>query len=65
MFSEIEAIITAGATLNLDSQAAVKELVFDTNQWVSYDDEETLKVKVGYANGKCLGGTMGMGSVDG
>lgn len=58
MFSEIEAVIAAGATPTLDSQAAVKQLVFDTNQWVSYDDVETLKMKVDYANGKCLGGTM-------
>lgn len=58
MFSEIEAIIAAGATPTLDSAAAVKQLVFDTDQWVSYDDVETLKMKVDYANGKCLGGTM-------
>ncbi len=27
-------------------------------EWVSYDDEDTLKLKVDYANQNCLGGLM-------
>ncbi|KAL8862688.1 MAG: hypothetical protein Q9178_001186 [Gyalolechia marmorata] len=55
---EINRIIAKGATVTLDKAAAVKQAVFDTNQWVSYDDSETFKMKVDYANGLCLGGTM-------
>lgn len=58
MYSEIKDILDGGATPTLDEKAAVKQLVFDNDQWVSYDDEETLKMKMDYANGKCLGGTM-------
>lgn len=58
MFSEIQAIIADGAQPTLDKAAAVKQIVWDTNQWVSYDDSETFKMKIDYANGKCLGGTM-------
>ena len=42
--------------MTLDKDAAVKQAVFDSNQWVSYDDSETLKLKVDYANSLCLGG---------
>ncbi|KAF2154797.1 glycoside hydrolase family 18 protein [Myriangium duriaei CBS 260.36] len=58
MNSEILDIIAAGAKPTLDKDAAVKQIVWDKNQWVSYDDEETFKMKIDYANGKCLGGTM-------
>jgi chitinase len=37
---------------------AIKYLTWDSDQWVSYDDEETLKMKLDYANKLCLGGTM-------
>lgn len=37
---------------------AVKYLTWNSDQWVSYDDEETLKMKREYANSLCLGGTM-------
>lgn len=30
----------------------------DNDQWVSYDNTNTLKQKLDYANGKCLGGIM-------
>ena len=57
-YAEIQRIIAQGATVTEDVTAAVKMVVYDTNQWVSYDDEETLKLKVDYANAHCLGGTM-------
>ncbi|KAF9265381.1 putative chitinase [Marasmius fiardii PR-910] len=49
-YSEIQDVISAGAKVTLDNDAKVKNVVWDTNQWVSYDDEETLKMKVDYAN---------------
>lgn len=58
MYSEIQDIIAGGATPTLDKKAAVKKLVWDKDQWVSYDDKETIQMKIDYANGKCLGGTM-------
>ncbi|RAK95648.1 glycoside hydrolase family 18 protein [Aspergillus ibericus CBS 121593] len=59
MDSEIDAIIASGnATSTLDKDAAVNIVTWDTNQWVSYDDETTLKMKKDYANDLCLGGTM-------
>ena len=58
MFSEIEEIIAAGAKPTLDKEAAVKQVVWDRDQWVSYDDEESFGLKIDYANSKCLGGLM-------
>jgi chitinase len=55
---EIQDVIAAGGVVTLDSAAAVKQVVWDTNQWVSYDDADTFALKIDYANGKCLGGTM-------
>lgn len=53
---EIKDIIANGATVTLDEAAAVKIVTWDTDQWVSYDDTETLAMKVNYANSLCLGG---------
>lgn len=36
----------------------VKILVFDRDQWVGYDDEETLEFKRNWAKEQCLKGTM-------
>lgn len=57
-YAEIQRIIAKGGKVTKDNTAAVKMVVYDTNQWVSYDDEETLKMKIDYANKHCLGGTM-------
>ncbi|RDB24966.1 Chitotriosidase-1 [Hypsizygus marmoreus] len=57
-FAEIQRIVAKGATVTTDEAAAVKMVVYDTDQWVSYDDEETFKLKIDYANSHCLGGTM-------
>lgn len=57
-YAEIQRIIASGATVTEDDKAAVKSVVYNTNQWVSYDDAETLRIKVDYANAHCLGGTM-------
>lgn len=59
MFNEIQEIIDAGgAQITTDKKAAVKIVTWGKNQWVSYDDEETLKAKMDYANNLCLGGVM-------
>jgi len=57
-FSEINDIIAAGATVETDKDAAVKIVTWGGDQWVSYDDEDTFKMKIDYANDKCLGGMM-------
>lgn len=37
-------------TTKYDKEAEAKYMVWDENQWVSYDDKETLQAKVDYAN---------------
>ncbi|KAI6914076.1 hypothetical protein D0869_03271 [Hortaea werneckii] len=57
--SEIQDIITEnGITPILVKEDAVKYLTWDSNQWVSYDDYETFRMKREYANSVCLGGMM-------
>ncbi|CAD0088215.1 unnamed protein product, partial [Aureobasidium mustum] len=56
-YDEITDVIAAGAKVTLDKDAAVKYAVWG-NQWVSYDDKETLAMKIDYANKHCLGGTL-------
>ncbi|KAJ7264087.1 hypothetical protein B0H12DRAFT_1102814 [Mycena haematopus] len=60
MFTEIQDIISSVGTdqLVFDQAAAVKYLVYNSIDWVSYDDQQTLGMKLQYANGICLGGTM-------
>lgn len=56
--AEIDRIISANKlTPVLDKTAAVKYMSWDTDQWVSYDDADTLKMKVDFANKLGLGGT--------
>ncbi|KAK7958032.1 glycoside hydrolase family 18 protein [Apiospora saccharicola] len=57
-FVEINRLIDDGADVSLDKDAAVKIVTWDNNQWVSYDDDETFKMKLDYANNLCLGGSM-------
>jgi chitinase len=57
--SEIEDVISQyNLTPTLYQDAAVKVITWDTDQWASYDDEETWKLKVDYAKSVCLGGVM-------
>ncbi|KAF9769818.1 hypothetical protein IL306_012693 [Fusarium sp. DS 682] len=46
-----------GLKPKLYKEEAVKVLKWG-NQWVSYDDEETLKMKTEFAQSRCLGGAM-------
>lgn len=54
--AEINKIIKNGGKVTFDKEAAVKIVTWDTDQWVSWDDSETLKLKMAYANQRCLGG---------
>ncbi|KAJ7174359.1 bacteriodes thetaiotaomicron symbiotic chitinase [Mycena filopes] len=58
-FSEIQAILaTSTSTPVFDSAAAVKYLVYDDTNWISYDDEQTFGLKVAYAKDAGFGGLM-------
>ncbi|KAI9035631.1 uncharacterized protein KD926_003171 [Aspergillus affinis] len=57
--SEIRRIITENnLTPTLNAEAAVKWISWDSNQWVSYDDGETIQMKIAEANKLCLGGVL-------
>jgi chitinase len=57
--SEIQDVVSEHKiTPTLVKKDAIKYITWDSDQWVSYDDEETLKMKRDYANKLCLGGTM-------
>ncbi|KAJ5111485.1 hypothetical protein N7532_002020 [Penicillium argentinense] len=43
-------------TVWVDSEAAVKIAVYDGDQWVAYDDPETLQMKLDFTNSECMGG---------
>lgn len=55
---EINRLIDAGAEVTLDEDAAVQIVTWDNDQWVSYDDAKTFKMKLDYANQLGLGGSM-------
>lgn len=58
MNSEIDEIVKARSlTPALYKDAAVQVLSWD-DQWLSYDNKETFKLRVDYARGSCLGGVM-------
>lgn len=54
--AELYGHINDGATVTFDAAAAVKIVTWGGNQWASFDDAETLKLKQDYANQRCLGG---------
>ncbi|KAF7137044.1 hypothetical protein CNMCM5793_006895 [Aspergillus hiratsukae] len=57
--SEIMEIMDDGGLQSkLDEDAAVKILTYDTNQWLTYDDGDTFKLKTDFARSQCLGGVM-------
>ncbi|KAI0467970.1 glycosyl hydrolases family 18-domain-containing protein [Xylaria cf. heliscus] len=41
-----------------DKEAGVKWITWDTNQWISYDDQDTFQQKKDFASNRCLGGLM-------
>ncbi|OAQ59091.1 chitinase [Purpureocillium lilacinum] len=57
--TEIDDIIDEyGLTPTLDTAAAVKMISWSGNQWVSFDDGDTFKIKGDFAKSQCLGGVM-------
>lgn len=57
--SDIRTAISANkATVVLDSTTMQKYATWGTDQWMGYDDEETLALKLAWADGLCLGGTV-------
>ncbi|ORY13819.1 hypothetical protein BCR34DRAFT_662986 [Clohesyomyces aquaticus] len=57
--AEITRIIAkGGVTKGFDKTAAVKWISWNSDQWVSYDDGETIQLKLSNANNRCLGGKM-------
>ncbi|KAL8808894.1 MAG: hypothetical protein Q9200_003921, partial [Gallowayella weberi] len=52
------AIDKYGLTPSYDAKAAVKWITFNTDQWVSYDDDQTFMQKMDYARDLGLAGTM-------
>ncbi|KAL6855621.1 hypothetical protein ACO1O0_006773 [Amphichorda felina] len=53
----MDQIRAAGVTPSLDDKAMVKTAVVG-RKWITYDDEDTFKLKVDAARGMCLGGVM-------
>jgi chitinase len=59
--AEINEIIQSNnleSEIVLAKKAAVKWMTWNTDQWVSFDDAETLDSKTRFAMSRCLGGTM-------
>jgi Glycosyl hydrolases family 18 len=52
----VKIIRDGGATVTFDAAAAAEIVTWAGTQWVSWDSVETLKLKVDYANKRCLGG---------
>ncbi|KAH8802952.1 hypothetical protein F5884DRAFT_903558 [Xylogone sp. PMI_703] len=60
-YTEIEAILndpSNNAVITLDPVAAVQIVTWGGNQWVSFDNQETMEMKQAYANSRCIGGQM-------
>jgi len=57
LFDINDLISKRGLKPALNSTSMVKQLVFD-DQWLGYDDSETVALKKGWGNNFCFGGTM-------
>ncbi|KAJ3019388.1 hypothetical protein NUW54_g96 [Trametes sanguinea] len=58
-FAEIQEVLSrSNATAVYDETAQVKYLVYDTDNWISYDDKDTFNAKLDFARGAGLGGVM-------
>lgn len=56
---EIETIIAEkNLTPVLLPDLMIKQIVYDNNQWMGYDDQDTMNLKTQWANENCLGGTV-------
>lgn len=59
-YYEVENILLTNPDISpvYDKEAAAKYFSWDTDQWISYDDAETFKAKVDWANSVGLGGSL-------
>ncbi|KAH7303662.1 glycoside hydrolase superfamily [Stachybotrys elegans] len=59
-YYEIQDIISKnpGIVIHHDQEAAIKYMTWDENQWISFDDAETLKQKVDWANNIGFSGSL-------
>ncbi|KAF5711921.1 (trans)glycosidase [Fusarium mundagurra] len=59
VLSDIKKAIAANqATVKLDSEAMQKYATWGSDQWIGYDDADTLALKMNWADGLCLGGAV-------
>ncbi|KAI8207622.1 hypothetical protein K4K54_004854 [Colletotrichum sp. SAR 10_86] len=56
--AEINELIKNGAKQTFYEEEAVQVVTWNNNQWVSWDNEKTLKMKMDFANKRCLGGLL-------
>ncbi|KAB8208432.1 glycosyl hydrolases family 18-domain-containing protein [Aspergillus parasiticus] len=57
-YTEIQDIISSGAKPVFDQAGSVQHLTWGGYNWVSYDDPQTIRIKVDYARRKGLRGLM-------
>ena len=57
LFEIQEIIREKGITPQYNADSMMKQITWD-DQWIGYDDSETIKAKKAWADGKCFGGTM-------
>ena len=57
LFDINDVIASKKLTPQLNSASMFKQITFD-NQWIAYDDAETVALKKGWGNDFCFGGTM-------
>lgn len=59
-YYEVQEILKKNPSIKImhDKQAAVKYFTFDKNQWISYDDKDTFKQKVEWANSVGFSGSL-------
>lgn len=59
-YYEIQQILSNNSDIKVihDKEAAVKYFTWDTNQWISYDDEDTFKQKIDWANSIGFSGSL-------
>ena len=60
MYYEIQAMLNQGSGLKPvhDKDAAVNYVVYDKDQWVSYDTKTTFQQKLDWANDIGIGGSL-------
>lgn len=59
-YYEVQDILKKNPNINVihDKESAVKYFTFDSNQWISYDDQDTFKQKVDWANDVGFSGSL-------